>query len=1011
MNIPKFSLTNPKVIYFFLAILLIGGMISFGELGKKEDAPFVIKQAVITVSYPGATPKEVEELITEPIEREVQSMAGVYKINSDSYFSMAKITVELNPAIPASEIPQKWDELRRKTLSVQSALPDGASTIRVSDDFGDVFGIYYALSATDGYNYEDLRQWAERIKREVVTIEGVQKVALYGIQQQVVNVYISLSALANIGIDPTQIAQILASQNQMVSSGVKDAEGVNITINAGGSYKSIRDIESQVITTFDGGQVRLGDIANITYGYIEPTTTIMKVDGKKAIGIGVSTLPDKDVVKTGEKVSAKLRELLSQIPVGLEIVPLYLEDEIADSANRGFILNLFESLLIVVVVILFVMGWRAGVLIGSSLLFSIGGTMLLMLILETGLNRTSLAGFIIAMGMLVDNAIVVSDNATQLMRSGVEKRRALIAGAVNPQWALLGATIIGISSFLPLYLAPSATAEIVKPLFVVLALSLSLSWLLALSQTPLFGTFILKVSASENNYNNKFYRGFQRFLRALIRWRWVTISVIILLFVGSLWLMNASPKSFFPSMDKPYFRADCILPDGYSIYDSERQISKYADWISSQKEVKRVSMTIGSSPLRYYLASTSIGPKSNVGNLLVELYSAEDSPEVERRAAIWARENMPDMLVRSSLFKLSPAVEAAIEIGFLGQNIDTLQKLTSRAMDIMRTVPLVGDIRGSWGNKIAVLTPHYSQTRGQTVGITRHSVALYSSLTTCGVTLGALRKGDTQIPILLKDNEIDNFNLANFSSIPILSPSGLVVPMGQVLDTTAKTYDWSVIRRYNRTRVSKAQCDPLIGANTAEAFSQVLTKMNNEMADEIPEGYTMKVFGESENEVESNSALAANMPLTFIIIFVVLLLLFRDYSSPLIILSMLPLILIGVVLALAISGKTLDFFAILGLLGLIGMNIKNAVVLVEQISLNLEDEKRDKLESVVSATTSRIVPVVMASGTTILGMLPLLADSLFGSMAATIMGGLFISTLLTILILPVAFCAVRRIKR
>ncbi|MFI3287473.1 MAG: efflux RND transporter permease subunit [Rikenellaceae bacterium] len=1015
MSLPEFSLQNPKIIYFFLAILLIGGVISFDSLGKKEDAPFVIKQAVITISYPGATPLEVEELITEPIEREIQSMSGVYKINSDSYFSHAKITVELDPATPAEEIPQKWDELRRKTLNIQSSLPQGTSTIKVSDDFGDVFGIYYALCASEGFTLEEQRLWAERIKKELSTIEGVKKVALYGTQREVINISISTSTLTNIGIDPSGVSQILQEQNQMIAGGIKEAGALNLTLNTEGVYKSIEDIKAQVITTKNGSQIRLGDIATISKDYYRPASTLMFVDGLPAIAIGISTLEDRDVVKTGALVSQKLDELLSQIPIGLAVTPLYLENTIAHEANTGFILNLIESLLIVVIVILIVMGWRSGVLIGSSLLFSIGGTMLLMLFISTGLNRTSLAGFIIAMGMLVDNAIVVSDNAKKNIRGGMSRSDALTRGATTPQWALLGATIIGICSFLPLYLAPSATAEIVKPLFIVLALSLSLSWVLALSQTPLFGSFILrqgsgKDSDTEHSYSNKFYKGFSSLLRGLIRWRWLTLSSVVVLLIISLWVMSLSPKSFFPSMDKPYFRADCILPDGYSIYATQESMNEFAEWIKSQKEVKRVSMTVGSSPLRYYLASTSLGPKSNVGTLLVELFDSSESAAVERRAAIWAKENLPDMLVRSSLFKLSPAVEATIEIGFLGQNIDTLQKLTLEAREIMQQCALVGDVRGSWGNKVNILKPIYSQIKGQRLAISRHSVALYSSLATSGITIGELREGDSQIPILLKDNKIDDFNLANFASTPILSPQNISVTTQQVLDTLETLQEWSVIRRYNRTRVSKAQCDPLIGANTAEAFSEVLQKVNASMAERIPEGYTMKIFGEEENQAESNAALAKNVPLTFIIIFIILLLLFRNYSSPLIILSMLPLILIGVISGLALSGKTLDFFAILGLLGLIGMNIKNAVVLLEEINHNIKGQNTPALEGVLKATTSRIVPVVMASGTTILGMLPLLPDALFGGMAATIMGGLFFSTLLTILILPVAYCTVKRIK-
>lgn len=424
MNIAKYSLDNPKVIYFFLAIMLIGGIFSFESLGKKEDSPFVIKTAVLITKYPGASPQEVEELITEPIEREIQTMRRVHKIKSESYYGMSKINIELSPATPPDEMPQMWDELRRKTLNIQPQLPQGASTITVSDDFGDVFGIYFALTADEGFSYHDLREWGQKIKTDLVTIEGVQKVALFGEQVEVVNVYISMSKLANSGINLNTVMQTIKSQNSLINTGEKKAGNIQLKILAEGTYKNLNDIRNQLIPTETGQQVRLGDITVIEKGYLEPPGTLIRVNGKRAIGVGVSTAPDYDVVKAGEQVRMKLSQLEERMPVGIEMVTLYPEDQIAREANNGFILNLVESVAIVIFIILLVMGVRAGVLIGSSLIFSIGGTLLIMLFIGVGLNRTSLAAFIIAMGMLVDNAIVVTDNAQIAIKRGVRRRQA-----------------------------------------------------------------------------------------------------------------------------------------------------------------------------------------------------------------------------------------------------------------------------------------------------------------------------------------------------------------------------------------------------------------------------------------------------------------------------------------------------------------------------------------------------------------------------------------------------------
>ena len=985
MNLAKYSLDNTKVIYFFLAVLLLGGIFSFSNLGKKEDAPFVIKSAVIMTRYPGAEPAEVERLITEPISREIQSMSGVYKIKSESMYGLSKITFELQPSLSASSIPQKWDELRRKVLNIQPQLPSGSSVPTVSDDFGDVFGIYYGLTADDGFSYEEMRDWAERIKTQVVTADGVMKVALFGVQTEVVNIFISVNKLVGMGIDPKQLASLLQSQNQIINTGEISAGEQQLRVVANGMYTTVDDIRNQVITT-KAGQVKLGDIAVIESGYMDPASTIMRVNGKRAIGIGVSTDPQRDVVQTGEMVDAKLAELLPLIPVGMQLEPLYLENVIAKEANNGFIINLIESILIVIVIIMLVMGLRAGVLIGSSLIFSIGGTMLIMSFLGVGLNRTSLAGFIIAMGMLVDNAIVVTDNAQIAIARGMDRRKALINGATGPQWGLLGATFIAICSFLPLYLAPSAVAEIVKPLFVVLAISLGLSWVLALTQTTTFGNFILKAKSAngaKDPYDKPFYHKFASILHTLIRKKALTLSAVIALFVISLVIMGMMPQNFFPSLDKPYYRADVFYPDGYSINEVTKEMEAVEAHLLAQPEVDKVSITFGSTPLRYYLASTSVGPKPNFCNILVELKDSKYTKEQEENFDAYMKANYPNAITRTSLFKLSPAVDAAIEIGFIGNNVDTLVMLTNKALEIMHRNPDLINIRNSWGNKIPVWKPIYSQERAQPLGVSRQGMAQSIQIGTNGMPLGEYRKGDQVLPILLKGNTVDSFKINDLRTLPVFGTGTETTSLEQVVSEFDFQYRFSNVKDYNRQMVMMAQCDPRRGMNAIAAFNQVWSQVQKEI--QVPEGYTMKYFGEQESQVESNEALAANMPL------------------------MLPLIFIGIVLGLLVLGKSFDFFAVLGLLGLIGMNIKNAIVLVDQIDIEAKSGKTP-LDAVVSATVSRIVPVAMASGTTILGMLPLLFDAMFGGMAATIMGGLLVASALTLFVLPVAYCTILKIK-
>ncbi len=980
----------------------------FINLGKKEDSTFVIKSAAVTCRYAGATPLEVEQFITEPLEREIQTMRSIYKITSESSYGLSQIMVELDPASSPHDIPQLWDELRRKCSDAAMRLPSGASNVVVSDDFGDVYGLYYALSADEGISFSELREWAQRLKTQVVGVDGVQKVYLYGEQIPVVNLYVSLAALANFSILPSEIISTISRQNNIVNSGKKQAGELELTILEGGSYQSIDDIANQLIISRSGQSYRLGDLAKVERSYSSPPTSLMRVNGKSAIGVGISTEGDKDVVKTGRKVEAIINDLVAQMPLGINFEVLYPENRIAAEATQTFLMNLLCSVAIVILVIMLVMGFRAGVLIGSSLLFSIGGTLLIMQFVGEGLNRTSLAGFIIAMGMLVDNAIVVTDNAQGAMLRGVDRRRAVIMGADAPKWSLLGATLIAIFSFLPLYLAPSSVAEIVKPLFVVLSISLLLSWALALSQTPLFGDLLLPKSVEQRDpYTSVFYKIFDRVLSALLRYRYYVVVSSIALFGLSLWVMSLLPQNFFPSLDKPYFRADVILPEGFSINTTSSEVGEIEAWLSTQKEVVRVSITVGGTPPRYYLASSSEALMPNFANILVEVDHKRNSALVEERFDSYVRANYPDIWLRSSLFKLSPVPDAAIEFGFIGENIDTLLHLASQAQRIIEQNPDAINVRNSWGNRIPTWRPAYSQLRGQSIGISRSDLAAGLTVATDGYPLGEYREGDQIMGILLKDANIDNYNLTNLQSLPIFSPTGGVYSVEQVSRSFDFLFDLPLIKRYNRQRVIKAQCDPARGVNTAQLLATLTSQITSSI--ELPQGYSFKLFGEIESQQESNEALAKFFPLTMILIFVTLLLLFGNYRDPIMLLLMLPLIFIGVVLGLVATGKIFNFFALLGLLGLIGMNIKNGVVLLAQIS-TLRAEGVDAYAAIVEATRSRVVPVVMASGTTILGMLPLLFDSLFGAMAATIMGGLFVATLLTICLLPILYSIFYNVK-
>ncbi len=1014
MNLPQYSLKNKLVIHFFLVLLTIGGVLAFGNLPKKEDAPFVVKQAVLTCQYSGASAAEVEELITTPIEREIQTMPNVHKLKGESYAGFAYITIELDPGTDPALMDQLWDDLRKKAANVQTKLPAGAGVIAVNDDFGDVYGIYFGLTADEGVSYAELRDRAQEIKTLLTPIDGVSKITTFGEQQEVVTIFISPASLSRKGLSPADIIQVLSTQNTEVSVGPRRAGVLEVTVLVQASYRSIDDIRNQLLPMPNGVQLRLGDIAKVEKGYYEPAQSLLRINGSKAIGIAVATAQDHNVVRAGALVRETIaRQVLPLLPYGYELVELYPEDTIAAQANNDFLLNLVISVVTIIVLLFFFYRLRTTVLIGTALIFCIAATLFVMQFFGTGLNRSSLAAFIIAMGMLVDNAIVVADNARNNIKRGMKRREALLQGAIKPMWGLFGATCIAIISFLPLYLASTAAAEIVHPLFVVLSLSLGFSWLFALTQTTTYGDFMLKENVGEalkDPYDTKLYKKFGNFLYGLIRYRWATLGVVVVLLVAALWALQQMPSNFFPYMKKPYFRADLFLPEGYGIDATAAKTLDIEKAMRAMPGVKKVATAVGASHPRYYLASTSYALKPNFANMLIEVNNADSAAYFEQAFYNYVIRHHPDMVCRSSLFKLSAPVDGAIEILFSGHNIDTLQQLANRSMNIIRSMApavQVDFLRTNWGAKVPVCLPDFSEEKGERLGVTRLEVAQTLALSTTGLPLAEYRERDLSMPILLKSTAADDRSLNSMRTLPVFNNRGQSFVLEQVTGGFDVDYHYYMLWHYQRERTIVVRMDPVRGGNTNATFKAIWAKLNTSMP--LPEGYRINYLGEQQPQDETFASIRRQLPLAFILLFIVLLFLFGNYKRPLTIVAMIPLIIIGVVIGLAALGKDFDFFALLGLLGLVGMNVKSAVILVDEIVLQTK-EGMQPLEAVIYAAKTRLVPVLTGAVATIVGMAPLLFDPMFGGMAATIMGGLLMATILTILVLPVAYSTIYRLK-
>ena len=1013
MSIAGYALKNKQVIHFFLIITIIGGIFSFNHLGKREDAPFVIKQIVFITYYPGATAQEVADQVTEVIEREIQSHPLVDFIKSESRPGFSYIKVDMYQWVPKERFQQIWDEMRRKIMDVEPKLPPEASTVIVNDDFGAVYGIYYAITADFGYSAAELEDYAQFVKQQLSTASDVAKVALFGIQDRVVNVYISDNQLAYAGVTPGDIRRALSTQNQLINTSQIQTGEFDVRVNAPGTFRNLKELEDLVITGKTGQQVRLRDIATLVeQDYKDPPAQQMRLNGLPAIGIGFSTRDGGNSVVAGASIREKLAQIMPQLPIGIEMVNIYSEDEVALEANRTFIVNLLESLGIVIFLILLSMGARAGILIGTSLLYSILATLLLMLPFGIDLHRTSLAAIIIAMGMLVDNAIVVTSNAQMKMARGMPRRKAFEEGATKPQWGLLGATIIAILSFLPLYLAPSNTAEIIKPLFKVLAIALTMSWVFALVQTTVYGDGILKApkkgTEGKDPFDTPFYQKITRLIEGIIAKKYLTLIIVFGLFFLSMFLFKYVKQDFFPPINKPMFKVDYFLPEGADLKAVRADVEKMEAFLLKRKDVKIVSVTLGASPLRYYLSSVSWSPRPNLANLLIETtdYKAADSLMVTFRT--WILENFPDAMAIAYKFKVAPAPDAIIEATFDGPDPEVLRQLAEKAKAIMRQDPLAINIRDSWGVKTMKVEPAYNQNKGRIANVTRTEMARALQRITDGQTIGHYRQGDWVMPILLKADNRNDYDYGNLGSLPILNATGKLIPLEQVTDSIYLAFENNTIRKYNRQYSIAAQCDPVLGVGNAELEARLIPKVS---AIPLPQGYRLWWDGIKYTQGVTNKAIAGQLPLAVLLIITILMILYAEWRTVTMIFFMIPLIMLGIVPAFLLSGLFFNFFALLGVLGLVGMVIKNAIVLLDEANLEIHENGKSQYDAIVTATRSRTVPVMMAAGTTILGMAPLLPDPMFGGMAVTIMGGLFAATFLTIIVLPAFYATMFGLKK
>ncbi|BBO69471.1 multidrug transporter AcrB [Desulfosarcina alkanivorans] len=1042
MNIAEFSIRKNIVTWTLTVVLLLLGYLAYRNLSRLEDPEFVIKDAVVVTPYPGASPDEVEKEVTEKIEKAVQELGQLRRIESYSSRGLSTVKVTIQDSFDKTTLPQVWDEMRRKIYDVQGQLPPGAGPSIINDDFGDVYGVYFALTG-DGYSYAELKEVAELLKRELLTVVDVKKVVFFGEQTEAIYVAMSREKMAALGITRQEIFNALSAKNLPVDSGKIRIGSEYIPIFPTGIFKSAEDFGELFIASRGGKLIYLKDVADIRRDYVDPPRAILRFNSKPAIGIAISTVQGGNAVTMGDAVKARIGQLMPQIPVGMELGVIAMQSDAVTEAVNGFVINLVEAVLIVIVVLLFFMGLRSGLIIGFILVLTIAATFVLMDYYAIALERISLGALIIALGMLVDNAIVVVDGMKVRMEQGMDGMQAAKEVVGQNSIPLLGATAVAVLAFAAIGSMQNSTGEYCRSLYYVILISLSLSWLTAVTTTPLATKlFVLSKKAGGSSagkaadpYGGRFYQVYRRLLITAIRFRWVTIAVVAGMFAMAIFGFGYVDNMFFPPSTRPQIMVECQFREGNHIRETEAGVARMEAYLRELEGVTDIASAIGSGHSRFLLTyDVPVDAGPHYCSILVGVTDFEVIEQIYTRMQNDLERMMPDVTVNVKKFALGPGAGGKIQLRINGPDPVVLRGLADKAMAIMEADPETKALRSEWGAPVKVVQPVIAEDRARRQGIDRPMIAQAIQSNFSGTTTGVYREGIELIPIIARAPAGERSTMENMRDIQVYSPmANRNVPLSQVIDGFETRSENARISRRQRRSMIKMHCDArtqlpsqlfarlkpkieqALGVDTEaylgkavapEQYTAETIKVKYD--DIIPlkdmPGYFMAWSGEAEDSADAQRKLGDYIPIFFGLMILTVICLFNAFRQPLIIWLTVPLSLIGVTAGLLLLGQPFGFMALLGLMSLSGMLIKNAIVLIDQIDLEIRDGKAP-FHAVVDSGVSRMRPVMLAALTTMMGMIPLFQDAFFISMAVTIVFGLGFASLLTLVFVPTLYTA------
>jgi multidrug efflux pump subunit AcrB len=1012
-NIATYFINNTTTSWMLLLVLLVGGIVSYLGLGRLEDPQFTIKEAMVFTYYPGANALQVEEEVTAPLENAIQALPYIDYVDSISKAGFSQIHIQIKATYQSSQLPQIWDELRRKVRDKQSSLPPGAIAPMVMDDFGDVFGVLLAITGED-YSYQELMDYADYLKRDLTTLDGIAKISIAGAQHEQVFIDISRERMTNLGIPLSRLYQLLNTQNTVEDAGHIKVGDEYIRIHPTGEFTSVQQM-GDLLVSLPGSEklIFLRDIGNISEGISEVPDHLVNYNKQPSLHLGISFNSGVNVVTVGEKVREKLLQLDSNRPLGIEMHTLYDQPAEVDASSSGFVLNLIISIIIVIAVLLVFMGMRAGIIIGAILLITILGTFIAMKVFNIELHRISLGALIIALGMLVDNALVITEGIMVGIQKGLTRTRAAYDIVKQTQWPLLGATVIAITAFAPIGLSPDSTGEFVGELFYVLLISLLLSWLTALTLTPFLCHLLFekhekmsltakKDDAEADPYHGLLYDVYRKVLSTMLHNRGKTMLVMVMALLVAIAGFGFVKQSFFPPSNTPMFLVDIWLPEGSDIRSTQEKALMLEGYFQQQEGVQFTSSTVGQGELRFML---TYGPERQYASYAQVMIRADERDQIApmiSAARVWVADNIPNAFVKFKRLQIGPGTSAKIEARFSGPDQEQLRQLAEQAKVIFMQDEDAANVRHDWREREKVIRPIFNEENARRAGISRQDLDDLLQLSFSGKQVGVYRDGTTLKPIVIRPPAYERLDVEGLSDLQIWSPVfSRYIPIQQVVEKFDVVFVDPIISRRDRKRTVEVYADPDLSSDLTanKLFIRLRPKVE---AIPLPPGYTLEWGGEYESSKDAQASIFASLPIGYLIMFIITVLLFSELRSALVIWACVPLAMIGVSAGMLGLGAEFGFMALLGLLSLSGMIVKNGIVLVDQIRLEL-DQGKEKYDAVFEASVSRLRPVMMAALTTILGMMPLLTDPFFSAMAVVISCGLAFATLLTLGVVPVLY--------